>query len=1258
MRSSHETREPEEATATLPFALELSGRGGKLSLQQITSSPLVEVRRLTINLPHLAHPVDLSHGAGAFCHHRGRLGRFDLALDGATLQTELRARLAASPSPSVALHEIRLEVAEAELILAARVTSGEHQARCVWRARIIPAGDAGADALLVSIFEIRVIGWLPLPGLALCPLLFEALPPQCVRRQGISHAVLGLIRPLLKQILVTRGWKVPAHGAAVATHAFTESDTLRVCFDGSDAATPEVIASGDLPDARTRRLHEDFVRDLELKRHHARLDQLIAEGAHLEAVRECQRRLRSGEARDFLERRLLELLRCSEVNFESARALVERRLASAPNDTSALLAAAAMAEHDGDKTEAVKLLDQLAHQLDPARNGLTLEQCRLHQATLLTQENPAAAERVLGALLRDLPDSGPGLAALARLMHSRGAHDEASQLRARLLAAEVDEAVRVEAALAVADYHLSGGRPDKARPFLDYLHSARRASPKADLDEAASDHLAARLIELEEACGNPKIAVAVAREHLERAASPETIRSTALVLATLLETRLDSPAEAALVVERAIAAVGRSTALLHRSAELWRVAGRHDLALTAGRAALAALEDDATDEPRLRAAVHTEIGLALFSVKEDFGAARLHFERALDSAPSHQPALEGLESVTRAPDDWDALVARLHRALEHTDAPQTGALLALRLALIYSRTFGFADDALPLLERALNGRPGDSFALRHLVELTRQVGDWRRHRDALETLLAGCRERDERARVLAELAEVEAERLANPERAREHLEELLCERPRDRRALSRLALLLGRLGDSRALVPVLRRQAALAESARRRQEILMDLAELQLDALNQVDEAEATLDGEQWGQSRRLDWLRGRLRALSNPAPARAQAIPEGHPARPPAAESGGGGTKAWHQALKLADEGDHKEALDLLHELVEREPDHRPTWELLGAIYHITGDSHGSAAVAAALSELDARVRPPDPQPLSTSAPRAAGEPALSPGEATSATVEHKLASAKAALDAGDAPEARRLAEEALALDPDCVVALDLLIPLLRQTGDERQAATLLGRRAELTWDAREAPIIALRAAQALESVGRRELAGRFYRRYLRWTPLDDEVFERLACELRERGERAELADLLDERIEALRRLRTDGGDESIGVTLSLMLTERAAILQDSQGEPERAIKLLEQARRDWPQNGEALERLAELLEQTERWGELAAVLEALLGTTEDRALRAKRLGRLVALYRETLQDPVAARETLRVALRELPSAEARALRRALEGE
>jgi tetratricopeptide (TPR) repeat protein len=1357
--------------AALPFALELSGRGGAVRAADVRLSEVGDVEELSIRLPHMGPQADLSRGPRGFRHHRGRLEALQVVVAVHRLQSELETRLQAARG---LLAEPRVHLAGGDLVLRGRVRLGEHEAHALWRARLVPAGDAGADALLLSVYDAHLFGWLPRSSLALTHDLLGLLPDELVRRRALTHALLVPLRPLLKQILVPRGWKLPAHGAAVATMAMATGDGLRLRFEGGAFGGHSVVAVEALPDPAERSRHERFVRDFELKRHHARPDALIGDGGIDAAVRELRRRIEAGGDREFLEGRLLQLLVARDVTLDAAAELAERRVALAPDARDACLALAAVCERRGETERAVEVLERLARDLDPLRDGLDLELTLLYEARLLEAERarrrdtpvgPDRAEAVLRRLLSLRPDSGEALGALAARLEARGAVDEAIRLRARLLAADVPPARQAEAALAIARHHVERGRPADALPYLALLED-RGAEDEARTDlliavrtqEGRHDEVA-RLLE-----ARLSAALAAGDEGGARAAAPK--------LAIALAERLGRARDAAAVLESVLERFGGDAAALAHVAELYRRAGDPVRASALAEAAL----DRAGGSPAgrtLATALQTAIALD-HSATGDVARARARFGQALDGTPDHAPALDGLEALAKTPADWDEVVARLHAALDACGDPERSADLALRLALIYARTFDFPGEAVPLLERALTLRPDDRFALRHLVELTRQLGDWERHHAALERSIGLSRSRGEKAALLVALADVETDRMRRPAAARVHLELVLRERPRDDDALARLGRVLHVLGDHAALAAVLRKRAALAGSGDERQRLLLELAEIQLDRLGRPTEAEATLAavpaggaaGERlialrervaaalrgggrapeaeraafelvpderdelkraFGELARTVSPRGELHrtapdplpAVAAPAPPPAGSAPAPvpaatgvapaeapsavgsvGPARPPAPRERPAPAapavprSPWFAALAAADRGDSEQAIALLEAALERDPADRPAWELLATLLDGAGDREGARTALLALETIDGRAAPPAVAPAAAVVPVRAAAPLTTPAAASAAPaddvqrparlhaaalaaaarrpagpeappdaaawarVEESVAASARALREGDGTAARAAAEDALRVDPDCHEAWEALAAACAALGDRAGRAQALAERAERAWSADEGVALNRQAAEALMAAGDMARAEVFYRRYLRWAPLDDEVFLLLAESARQGARHPDLRRLLEERVEALGRLRSEGGDESLGVALSLARTELAALHEDVEGDTAAAIRQLEQARRDWPHNDEALERLAGLLEADEAWSRLADVLEALVGVTEDRALRGQRLARLVALYRGPLNDPVAARETLRVALRELPPKEAAALRRALEGD
>lgn len=147
-------------------------------------------------------------------------------------------------------------------------------------------------------------------------------------------------------------------------------------------------------------------------------------------------------------------------------------------------------------------------------------------------------------------------------------------------------------------------------------------------------------------------------------------------------------------------------------------------------------------------------------------AARAWLERAAELDPGNPLLYEAAVELERAGGDEDALLEALTRWVElRGDAAPVSALM--ELATLRSDR-GDPEGAAALLETALSQAPDDALVLEALADVHERLGRFAGLVDLLERR-AAVEPTDARARaaVLAELARVHAERLGDPDAARE-----------------------------------------------------------------------------------------------------------------------------------------------------------------------------------------------------------------------------------------------------------------------------------------------------------------------------------------------------------------------------------------------------------------------------------------------------------------------------------------------------------
>jgi tetratricopeptide (TPR) repeat protein len=263
---------------------------------------------------------------------------------------------------------------------------------------------------------------------------------------------------------------------------------------------------------------------------------------------------------------------------------------------------------------------------------------------------------------------------------------------------------------------------------------------------------------------------------------------------------------------------------------------------------------EATAGADRRAELLAEVALVAEEITGDRPKAIGYYERILELDPLHEQAVRALDSLYAAEQRWDRLAQLLERRRQ-------GALgdekleFDLRLGTLLFTRLGNAAAALSYLEQVLRDRPSAGQA-RQLVEKILDVPELRARaaivleavyasRDevpelvrVLEIHLEFATAVDERRDLLRRVAELRDERLRDDPGALEAFARLLPLDPDDARARQRMLEIARRLGAHERATGVLTATAAAAGAPMPRAEILMDVAKLCENELNDAARAE------------------------------------------------------------------------------------------------------------------------------------------------------------------------------------------------------------------------------------------------------------------------------------------------------------------------------------------------------------------------------------------------------------------------------------
>ncbi len=675
---------------------------------------------------------------------------------------------------------------------------------------------------------------------------------------------------------------------------------------------------------------------------------------------------------------------------------------------------------------------------------------------------------------------------------------------------------------------------------------------------------------------------------LGSAALETDLREQAQILVRLgqvLEERLLDPDRAKRCYEEALQRQPRLRPALRALRRMLAARGEWSRAFE-----LAAREAELPMRPFEKAALHAELGHAHLTAREDAAAALREFEHALAADSTNRAALEGqaraLEALGRPAEAvhvWERLVADLRGGPDR--AP---ALVAW--ARLLAGPLGQPERAIELHRRALTDDPRNADALDALVAAAAAKGQW--------TLLGELEERrfeqasgaGRRVTIALEAARLALERLEDPARARMWLArglELAADDPKLHHAMAEVER---RIGDRNALVRRLDRLVELAGDA------------APLDVLLES----ATLHDELGSPERAIERLRRALSRAQDQDPILEQLIDlllrVGKPEEVPdllerrAALAASPGVSAAF----LVDLGSIYETrlgdFDAARESYERAFEAAPA----------------TSGVVAALERLYHKLEAWEPlrRLLETALRSARGRDRVavlcSLGELRAERLE--------------SPDGARLAfEEALAADRLCERALRGLERLAAASGDPDALLRTYEREAEVTSDPERLAFLVNELARGFEERERTEEALLWAERLLAAAPRDRRALELCARLHAKLGNTAELAEVL-ERLDAVLPPAERAG-------LRRERARHCAAAGDEAGALSGYLAALEAQ----PDDREALEAAAPLLERAGRLGELARVLRR-LAELAPRGQRGPRLDALARLLSGPLADADAA--------------------------
>ncbi|WP_248353450.1 tetratricopeptide repeat protein [Anaeromyxobacter oryzae] len=790
----------------------------------------------------------------------------------------------------------------------------------------------------------------------------------------------------------------------------------------------------------------------------------------------------------------------------------------------------------------------------PAREGAGADLVRLAAATGSEAEVADVYEQAAGGAE---PEEALALRRrAARVRTERGGGAAAIEAWNRVLADAPDDAEALEAL---------AGLYETARSARELLDVARRRAALAVGADRAGHLLHAGA--LAEALEDPGAAAEAYRAVLEEA----PLDVAALEGLDRILSRGPAVPELEWVIEALARAVAddpaRRTALLLRRAGL--------------------LETD----PDPRRAVEAYAEVLAESPREPGAVAGL--ERLLDRADARETAARVLEDVLRTAGDARRLAALLEVRLEVADASEHGPLLAEIAALherLGDRDGAFRSKARELAEAARAGRDAPG-ARADLERLAAASGAWEALAAALEEAIEAGLPAGAALEVRRRLAAIHVERLGKPDVAARFYEEVAAAAP-SAETLGALARVYRRLGAHRDLARTLERLADVAPAPAARKELLLEVAKIMAEHLSDREGAIQAyrkilaVDPEDPQALRLLGRLLGSAERWEDLVDVlgRELAVAERQPNLvAEAAELRYRLGKIRHQRL-----ADAAGALAAYREVLAKVPRHPAALAALEELARSTGPA---ALEAALLLEPVYSAEGEHGKVVETLEARAANE--------TDPARRAALLRRVAATYAGplrNAEMAFLAASRALAADPDSIESLDLAASGAEAAGLGDELQGLLAEHADRARDPSARAEYQRRIAR-LARGGDAARAAEAWQRLLDLAPDDREALVGLIDALEAGTDPDALAQALRR---ALAVEELPEGRAHLLRRLAAVLDER---LDDAAGAIQALRRLLELAASD----RDALARLDRLCLRTERWVDLAEVLEREVAAAAD---------------------------------------------------
>ncbi len=635
---------------------------------------------------------------------------------------------------------------------------------------------------------------------------------------------------------------------------------------------------------------------------------------------------------------------------------------------------------------------------------------------------------------------------------------------------------------------------------------------------------------------------------------------------------------------------------------------------------------DLTDDPAAKLVVLQKLGTVFADRLQDHAGALRVWRRVLELAPGHAKALrilrdsylaigdyEGLTALYAQSNDWDGLVEVLSSAADRAADLTLKIDLSFRAAAIYEEQLGTPDRAFRSYERVLSVRPDDRRAAAALVPLYEAEEKWARLPSLYETLLGHAASDADKRAFYKKLSIVTGHKLADKAAAFGYAAKAFELAPTEPSAVRDLEEWARASGDWSGFAQALEaRASAPSADVDERRVLRMKLAEVSATHTGQSDdaigayreliltneedeEAIAALDRLLRAAPDRRDDLRWLFRLRTR---------------RAPGAEASIAILAEW-ALLEEEAFGSPAEAVALYREILGLDDHHVSAMRALGRLLLAAGDAEGASQVLQQERDL----------------------------EEGGSRVAREIDLARLYMGPLKQPlEALAAAKRALAIAPNDVQVIAVVEDLLPLAETRSRAAIVLEDAYAATgaW-AKQGEVLAVLIATAASKADRLALHGRLadvkvklgdnkgafdvVARAAQDNPAELALWDRLSV-LANKTQRTQ------QFVEAIAQTIPEKGESGLPPHVEIDLSERAATLYDEMlGEIDRATPYLERILARDPSNERAFARLKQILTTRERWADLEALYERVLGAA-DAGRRADLLNEVAIIAEEITGD------------------------------